>query len=50
MIMALSIQLKWLIEENAKILRRDVWFKPPEDPTTSDNMAEKMTKLEIAGW
>jgi len=33
-----NIQAKWLIEENAKILRNDVWFNPPIAPTIADRI------------
>lgn len=35
---AMSIQPVWLIDENAMILRSDVWFKPPIEPTTRDKI------------
>lgn len=34
-----SIQPKWLIEENAIILFKEVWFKPPTDPTIKEKIA-----------
>lgn len=32
-IIAVIIQPKWLIDENASIFRNEIWFKPPIAPT-----------------
>lgn len=44
-IIAISIQPKWLIEENAINLRNEVWFNPPKAPIIIDKTIEIKKKL-----
>lgn len=44
-IIAINIQLKWLIEEKAINLRKDVWFKPPNVPIIIDKIIAIKKKL-----
>lgn len=36
-----TIHPKWLIEEKAINFRKEVWFKPPNDPKITDIIIEK---------
>lgn len=38
-----KIHAKWVIDEYAKILRKEVWINPPTEPTKADKVAYKVT-------
>lgn len=44
-IIAINIQPKWLIEEKAINLRREVWFNPPKAPIIIDKIIIIKKKL-----
>lgn len=45
--MAASIHPKWLIDEKAINLRREVWFNPPIDPIIIDKTIILKIKLKF---
>lgn len=44
-IIAINIQPKWLMEEKAINLRKDVWFNPPNAPIIIDKIIATKKKL-----
>lgn len=45
--MAANIHPKWLIEENAINLRKEVWFSPPKEPIIIDKIIILKIKLKF---